>query len=72
MILEKDFTYRETENIKKIVNYELNSFRKYVGLNQYIQNVDNLITRMNILEKKVYEIEKRQRGNILKRLFRKK
>jgi hypothetical protein len=74
MILEKDFTYRESENIKKIVNSELNSFRKYIGLNQYIQNVDDLMTKMNILEKKVYEIEKRQRGNgnILKRLFRKK
>lgn len=74
MILEKDFTYRETENIKKIINSELNSFKKYIGLNQYIQNVDDLIIKMNILEKKVHEIEKRQRGNsnILKRLFRKK
>ena len=43
MILEKEFTYRETENIKKIVNYELNSFRKYVGLKQLYLFILNLL-----------------------------
>lgn len=71
MMIEKDFTFRQTENIKKIIHVELNHFKQYNALNEHIQKIEDLIIKINILEQKVYKLETKKYKNIFKRLFHK-
>jgi hypothetical protein len=82
MIIEKGFSYKQCEDIKKIVNSEINNFRKYIKLNEMDNNVTNILKRLESLEIKIQSMSEkievlensmnRERKSILKKFFVKK
>ena len=80
MKIETPFTFRQTNDIKKVINSELVYFRKYIKLNELIKDVDctkndveYLIKRMDIIENKLdMLLNKEQSKNTWKRFFHKK
>lgn len=53
------FSYEQTQDIKKIINTELNYFRKYVGIPEMDQNINDILQRVDKMENKLESLIKK-------------
>lgn len=80
MKIESGFTFRQSDDIKKIISGELLYFRKYIRLNEIINEVECTKNDVEYLKKRIDVIEhklddlltKKQSKNKWKRFFYKK
>lgn len=79
MKIETPFTFKQIDDIKKIINSELLYFKKYVKINEITKDIDStkkdveyLIKRIDNIENKLDMLLKKQNKNSWKRFFHKK